>query len=83
VIDLDTGMTQLVNPDCIRVSSGQSVTFSGSSFNIHPLRQTCGPNLNMLTTSGTSKSFNISGLNTWGYECALHPAFHNGAIRTF
>lgn len=67
-------------PDCIRVSSGQSVTFSGF-FGTHPLRQTCGPNLNMFRNSGTSHAFTMSGFNTWGYECANHPIFENGAIR--
>ena len=68
-------------PKCMRVSTFQDVTFSGS-FSLHPLQQTCGPsNRQMTTTSGTSKVVRFPDFGTYGYRCANHPVFEQGAIR--
>jgi hypothetical protein len=68
-------------PKCMRVSTYQDVTFSGSFF-LHPLQQVCGPsNSNLTTTSGTSKTARFPSFGTYGYRCANHPAFEQGAIR--
>ena len=69
-------------PKCMRVSTTQDVTFSGS-FAIHPLQQVCGPSDARLgTTSGVTKTARFSSFGTYGYRCANHPAFEQGAIKT-
>jgi hypothetical protein len=70
------------SPRCMRISSGQTVTFQGTFF-LHPLQQTCGDDEAMTTTSGSSRSFQLFGIDTWGFRCASHPAFESGAIRTY
>jgi plastocyanin len=68
-------------PKCMRVSTFQDVTFSGS-FAIHPLQQVCGPsNSNLTTTFGTTKTARFPSFGTYGYRCANHPVFEQGAIR--
>jgi plastocyanin len=69
-------------PKCMRVTTSQDVTFSGS-FTIHPLQQFCGPSdRNMTTTFGTTKTVRFSDFGTYGYRCKNHPTFEQGAIRT-
>ncbi|MEW5743456.1 MAG: hypothetical protein AB1938_31385 [Myxococcota bacterium] len=69
------------SPKCIRVTTTQDVTFSGS-FSIHPLQQTCGPSdRNMTTTFGTTKVVRFPNFGTYGYRCANHPVFEQGAVR--
>lgn len=68
-------------PKCMRVTTTQDVTFSGS-FSLHPLQQTCGPSdRNMGTTFGTTKTVRFPNFGTYGYRCANHPAFEQGAVR--
>jgi plastocyanin len=69
-------------PKCMRVTTSQDVTFSGT-FVIHPLVQVCGPSDAQLTTTfGTTKTARFSSFGTYGYRCANHPVFEQGAIRT-
>ena len=69
-------------PKCMRVTTSQDVTFAGS-FTIHPLVQICGPSDAQLTTTfGNMKTARFSSFGTYGYRCANHPAFEQGAIRT-
>jgi plastocyanin len=69
------------SPKCMRVTTSQDVTFSGS-FTIHPLVQVCGPSdRQMTTTFGTTKVVRFPQFGTYGYRCANHPVFEQGAIR--
>jgi plastocyanin len=62
-------------PKCMRVTTSQDVTFSGS-FGTHPLQQTCGPsNRQMTTTNGVTKVVRFPQFGEYGYRCANHPAF--------
>jgi plastocyanin len=68
-------------PKCMRVTTSQDVTFSGT-FGIHPLQQVCGPsNRQMTTTFGITKTVRFADFGTYGYRCANHPVFEQGAIR--
>lgn len=68
-------------PKCMRVTTSQDVTFSGT-FVLHPLQQTCGPsNRQMTTTNGITKVVRFPDFGTYGYRCANHPTFEQGAIR--
>ncbi|MEW6435375.1 MAG: hypothetical protein AB1730_28095 [Myxococcota bacterium] len=68
-------------PKCMRVTTSQTVTFSGS-FAIHPLVQFCGPSdRNLTTTIGTTKTATFPSFGTYGYRCANHPSFEQGAIK--
>lgn len=68
-------------PKCMRVQTFQTVTFSGS-FSIHPLVQFCGPSdRNLTTTFGTTKTATFPSFGTYGYRCANHPVFEQGAIK--
>jgi plastocyanin len=70
------------SPKCMRVTTTQDVTFSGN-FSLHPLRQVCGPREFTLNPNfGSSRSARFSSFGTYGYECANHPTFEKGAIRT-
>lgn len=70
------------SPKCMRVTTTQDVTFSGS-FSLHPLRQVCGPReFTFNPNFGNSRTARFSSFGTYGYECANHPAFEKGAIRT-
>lgn len=70
------------SPKCMRVTNLQDVTFSGNFF-LHPLVQTCGPaDVNLTTTSGTTRTVRFSSFGTYGYRCANHPQFEQGSIRT-
>ncbi len=69
------------SPKCMRVTTSQDVTFSGT-FTLHRLQQTCGPsNRQMTTTSGITKTVRFSDFGTYGYRCADHPAFEQGSVR--
>lgn len=68
-------------PKCMRVTASQDVTFSGT-FVLHPLQQTCGPsNRQMTTTNGLTKVVRFPDFGTYGYRCANHPVFEQGALR--
>ncbi|MFT3711475.1 MAG: hypothetical protein QM817_27895 [Archangium sp.] len=70
------------SPKCMRVTTSQDVTFSGSFF-LHPLQQFCGPrDVNMTTNSGNSKTVRFPTFGTYGYRCKNHPVFEQGGIRT-
>ncbi len=70
------------SPRCIRVGTNQNVTWSGNFF-LHPLVQFCGPSDAQLTTTlGTMKTAQLFDFGTYGYRCADHPSFEQGAIRT-
>lgn len=70
------------SPKCMRVTTTQDVTFSGS-FSLHPLRQVCGPREMTLSPNfGNSRTVRFPSFGTYGYECAAHPVFEQGAIRT-
>ena len=69
------------SPKCLQIGIGQTVTFSGT-FLFHPLQQTCGADLGMSYAGPSStKSFTFQSFGTWGYQCATHPAFEQGAIK--
>jgi plastocyanin len=70
------------SPKCMRVTTSQDVTFSGSFF-LHPLQQFCGPrDVNMTATSGNSKTVRFPDFGTYGFRCKNHPVFEQGGIRT-
>jgi len=58
-------------PNCIRVKTGQTVTFSGN-FAQHPLAQSCGPDGVLFNSTGMSKSFTFQAAGDYGYYCTFH-----------
>lgn len=70
-------------PRCMRVTTSQDVTFSvPSNFALHPLVQFCGPSdRQMTTTFGTTKVVRFPQFGEYGYRCANHPVFEQGAIK--
>ena len=58
-------------PKCMKISAGQSVTFSGN-FGVHPLAQACGtPGAITNGTSG-SATFTFATPDVYGYYCENH-----------
>jgi plastocyanin len=61
----------MYTPNCIKVQTGQTVTFTGS-FAQHPLAQSCGPESVLFNTAGMSKSFTFATPGNYGYYCTFH-----------
>ncbi|MFT3842091.1 MAG: hypothetical protein QM723_34185 [Myxococcaceae bacterium] len=67
-------------PKCIKVKLGQLVSFQGN-FSNHPLRQACGPIMNMLEAStGQGTDFTFGALGTYGYYCDMHGSSTGGGM---
>jgi plastocyanin len=59
-------------PKCLKIASGQSVTFAGS-FGSHPLHQACGPASEITSTSaGNSATFMLDVPGEYGFYCSVH-----------
>ncbi len=68
------GATERYAPNCIRIRFGQTVTFQGGDFGVHPLSQSCGPVAGVLVAS-SGQSFTLTfnrGLGIFGYYCFAH-----------
>ena len=60
------------SPKCLRIKSGQSVTFSGS-FSSHPLEGQCGASdVIGAVSSGTGQSYTLDAVGLYGYYCTFH-----------
>lgn len=65
----------------MRVTTSQDVTFSGN-FTFHPLQQVCGPtDVQMGNGFGSTEAVRFPQFGTYGYRCAIHQTFEQGAIR--
>jgi plastocyanin len=58
------------SPKCLKIRSGQPVTFSGS-FASHPLGQGCGP-ATVITSTSPSGALTFTTTGIYGYYCHFH-----------
>ena len=69
-------------PNCLKVSTGASVTFNGD-FSMHPLgpsavRGMTTGNPIVVTNTGTTKSFTFPAAGFWAYYCMFHGSDADG-----
>src|SRR5262249_50684533 len=71
------------DPKCIKITKGTTVTFNGfesATFFGHPLKQGCGADTTITSTSttDTSKAFVFNTVGDYGYYCNFHGSAANG-----
>ncbi len=62
-------------PACLKVRFGQTVTFVGGDFSVHPLTHACRPASSPSLDSSSGQTFSVtfdSALGVYGYYCAQH-----------
>ena len=76
--------TFAVNPRCVQIKAGQTVTWTGS-FTTHPLLADEGdaPNpISTADTSGASAVVTFATPGTYGYKCQVHASMTGAVLVT-
>ena len=82
-ITFPTGAPEQFSPPCMKIKVGQSVTWTGGDFSVHPLEPAGGDSPTPIdtVTSGTADhTIAFPNAGTFGFECAQHPSIMHGAI---
>ena len=73
-----------VNPRCVQIKAGQSVTWTGS-FSTHPLLADEGDKPNPIATadtSGASATVTFPTAGTYGFRCQVHATMKGAVLVT-
>jgi plastocyanin len=76
--------TFAVNPRCLQIKAGQTVTWTGS-FATHPLQADQGDKPNPISTadlSGASTTVTFPTAGTYGFKCQVHASMMGAVLVT-